>query len=91
MANVRIDHFFHPDSFTYTYVVAEADGDHCVIIDSALDYDPKSGRTATVAADEIVAHVRANNLVVEWILETHPQGGRFCLQENHGAIHSGHL
>ena len=43
MANVRIEHFFHPDSFTYTYVVAEEAGEHCVIIDSALDYDPKSG------------------------------------------------
>ena len=72
MANVRIEHFFHPDSFTYTSVVAEEAGEHCVIIDSALDYDPKSGRTATIAADEIVAHVRDNNLVVDWILETHP-------------------
>ena len=73
MANVRIDHFFHPASNTYTYVVAEEEtAGHCVIIDSALDYDPKSGRTATVAADEIMAHVRDHNLVVDWILETHP-------------------
>ncbi|MDP6688954.1 MAG: MBL fold metallo-hydrolase [Alphaproteobacteria bacterium] len=76
MPGVRIDHFFHPASNTFTYVVAEgrneAGGDHCVIIDSALDYDPKSGRTATVAADEVAAHVRDNGLVVDWILETHP-------------------
>ena len=72
MTQVRIKHLFHPPSFTYSYVVSEGRGDHCVIIDSVLDYDPNSGRTSTDAAGEIVEYVRQNDLVVDWILDTHP-------------------
>ena len=72
MTQVRIEHFFHPSSNTYSYVVAEGEGDHCVIIDSVLDYDPKSGRTSAKTAGEIIEYVRRYDLVVDWILETHP-------------------
>jgi glyoxylase-like metal-dependent hydrolase (beta-lactamase superfamily II) len=54
-----------------TYVVYEKPGAECIIIDSVLDYDPKSGRTKTESADEVIAFVKANNLSVQWILETH--------------------
>lgn len=67
----RVTAFFHQGTNTVSYVIAEPDGPSCAIIDSVLDYDPKSGRTATTAADEIVAHVKSENLKVEWILETH--------------------
>ncbi|WP_282609146.1 MBL fold metallo-hydrolase [Pelagibius sp. Alg239-R121] len=63
--------FFHEGTNTVSYVVAEASGQSCAIIDSVLDYDPKSGRTQTSAADEMIAHVRREGLKVEWILETH--------------------
>jgi len=36
-----------------------------------LDYDPKSGRTKHVSADKVIEFVKANDLKVEWILETH--------------------
>ena len=72
MTQVRIEHFFHASSNTYSYVVAEGEGDHCVIIDSVLDYDPKSGRTSAKIAGEIIEYVRRYDLVVDWILETHP-------------------
>jgi glyoxylase-like metal-dependent hydrolase (beta-lactamase superfamily II) len=36
-----------------------------------LNYDPKSGRTSTKSADEVIAFVKANQLQVDWILETH--------------------
>jgi len=72
MIEVRIEHFFHALSNTYSYVVTEGQGNHCVIIDSVLDYDPKSGRTSTKAAGEIIAYVRREKFVVDWILETHP-------------------
>ena len=41
------------------------------IIDSVHDYDPKSGRTDTASADEVIAFVQENGLEVDWILETH--------------------
>jgi glyoxylase-like metal-dependent hydrolase (beta-lactamase superfamily II) len=56
---------------TITYVVHAGQGSACAIIDSVLDYDPKSGRTGTTCADTVVAYVKANDLKVQWILETH--------------------
>jgi glyoxylase-like metal-dependent hydrolase (beta-lactamase superfamily II) len=47
------------------------EGGACAIIDSVLDYDPKSGRTRTTSADKVIAFVKEKNLKVEWILETH--------------------
>jgi len=47
------------------------EGGACAIIDSVLDYDPKSGRTHTTSADKVIAFVKEKNLKVEWILETH--------------------
>ena len=47
--------FFHEGTYTITYVVNEQEADHCAIIDSVLDYDPKSGRTSTPAADSLKA------------------------------------
>jgi glyoxylase-like metal-dependent hydrolase (beta-lactamase superfamily II) len=66
-----IKDFFDPESYTYTYVVYAGDGSPCVIIDSVLNYDPKSGRTSTKSADEVITFVKARKLQVSWILETH--------------------
>ena len=69
--NPLIKDFFDPDTWTYTYVVYEGDASPCVIIDSVLNYDPKSGRTSTKSADEVIAFVKERKLQVSWILETH--------------------
>jgi len=66
-----IKDFFDPETWTYTYVVYEDEGRPCVIIDSVLNYDPKSGRTTTKSADEVIAFVKKRQLQVDWILETH--------------------
>ncbi len=63
--------FFDPATWTVTYVVYEAPGSACAIVDSVLDYDSKSGRTRTTSADKLIAFVKDNDLQVEWILETH--------------------
>ncbi|NLY13911.1 MAG: MBL fold metallo-hydrolase [Gammaproteobacteria bacterium] len=63
--------FFDPATYTYSYVVRDPASQACVIIDSVLDYDPASGRTSTQSADEIISFVRAQQLTVEWLLETH--------------------
>jgi glyoxylase-like metal-dependent hydrolase (beta-lactamase superfamily II) len=62
---------FDKATWTMTYVVHSGVGTPCAIIDSVLDYDPKSGRTTTTSADKVVAYVKANQLQVAWILETH--------------------
>jgi glyoxylase-like metal-dependent hydrolase (beta-lactamase superfamily II) len=63
--------FFDPQTWTYTYVVYESKGSPCIVIDSVLNYDPKSGRTKTESADEVIAFIQENRLQLEWILETH--------------------
>lgn len=62
---------FDKATWTVTYIVHSGVGSACAIIDSVLDYDPKSGRTSTTSADKVVAYVQANQLQVAWILETH--------------------
>jgi glyoxylase-like metal-dependent hydrolase (beta-lactamase superfamily II) len=63
--------FFDPQTWTYTYVVYESEGLACIVIDSVLNYDPKSGRTKTESADEVIAFIQEHRLHLEWILETH--------------------
>lgn len=63
--------FFDPQTWTYTYVVYESKGSACIVIDSVLNYDPKSGRTNTTSADEVIAFIKENRLQLDWILETH--------------------
>ncbi|WP_158896231.1 MULTISPECIES: MBL fold metallo-hydrolase [unclassified Pseudomonas] len=67
----RIEPFFDATTSTFTYVIYEAPGSRCAIVDSVLDYDPHSGRTATLAADRVARFVRDQGLTVEWLLETH--------------------
>jgi glyoxylase-like metal-dependent hydrolase (beta-lactamase superfamily II) len=63
--------FFDPQTWTYTYVVYESEGSACIVIDSVLNYDPKSGRTQTESADEVIAFIKEHRLQLDWILETH--------------------
>jgi glyoxylase-like metal-dependent hydrolase (beta-lactamase superfamily II) len=63
--------FFDPATWTVSYVVFDRPGGRAAIIDSVLDYDPKSGRTQTAAAQRVVDFVRRESLTVDWILETH--------------------
>lgn len=63
--------FFDPETFTISYVAADATAKACAVIDSVLDFDPASGRTKHASADKIIAFIRANGLRTEWILETH--------------------
>ena len=67
----QVKAFFDPATWTVTYVVFDAPGGHCALVDSVLDYDPKSGRTRTDSANQLIAFVREQNLTVDWILETH--------------------
>ena len=70
-AQPKVHGIFDPATWTVTYVVYEKPGSACAIIDSVLDYDPKSGRTSHKSADKVIDFVKANDLSVEWILETH--------------------
>lgn len=64
--------FFDEATFTVSHIVRDPDSAACAIIDSVLDFDAASGRTATRSAERLLAHVSESALQVQWILETHP-------------------
>jgi len=63
--------FFHADSSTWSYVVADPASGEAAIVDPVLDYDAKSGRTGTASAQALLDHARGRGLRVRWLLETH--------------------
>ena len=71
MANAQIKSFFDPATSTVTHIVSDPATSRAAIIDSVLDYDPKSGRTSHASADAVIAYVRQTGLKVDWQLETH--------------------
>ena len=68
---MKIEGFFDPATWTVSYLLLDTRTMNCAIIDSVLDYDPKSGRTSTRSADRLVARVRELDASLQWILETH--------------------
>ncbi len=68
---MHIESFFDPATFTFSHIVWDSETHQCALIDSVLDYDPKSGRTQTTSADTLIARVRELGLTVQWLLETH--------------------
>ena len=69
--------FFDERTFSIQYVVSDPATGKCAIIDPVLDYDEKSGATATRNADAILDYIREKRLSVEWILDTHPHADHF--------------
>ncbi|MDY8111151.1 MBL fold metallo-hydrolase [Fulvimarina sp. 2208YS6-2-32] len=69
--------FFDKRTSSVQYVVADPETKACVIIDPVLDFDPKSGATATTSADELLAFIEREGLRLEWILDTHPHADHF--------------
>ena len=94
--------FFDPKTWTVTYVASSNTSGHAAIIDPVLNYDFKSGHTSTNSADQVIAYLKAQELTVEWILETHAHadhlsgahylkervGGRIAIGENIRAVQS---
>lgn len=77
MTTATIKSFFDPATFTATHVVSCPVTGTAAIIDSVLDYDPKSGRTSNASADRVLQYVREKGLAVEWHLETHAHADHF--------------
>jgi glyoxylase-like metal-dependent hydrolase (beta-lactamase superfamily II) len=73
----QVEGFFDKRTFSIQYIVTDPTTKKCAIIDCVLDFDEKSGATATANADAILDYVREQGLEVEWILETHPHADHF--------------
>ncbi len=66
-----VEGHFDPATSTISYLVLDRSTGQCAIVDSVLDYDPKSGRTATTSADALIRRVEELDARVQWHLETH--------------------
>lgn len=81
--------FYDDRTSSVQYVASDPETKRCAIIDPVLDFDEKSGATATRHADNILAYIEEEGLEVEWILDTHPHADHFSsaryLKERTGA------
>ncbi|OWJ79657.1 MBL fold metallo-hydrolase [Haematobacter genomosp. 1] len=84
-----VEGFYDPRTSSVQYVVSDPATRCCAIIDPVHDFDEKSGATRTENADRLLAYVAAQELKVEWILDTHPHADHFSaaayLRERTGA------
>lgn len=69
--------FFDKRTSSIQYVVVDPRTKACAIVDPVLDFDEKSGATATRNADRLLDFVREQGLSVAWILDTHPHADHF--------------
>lgn len=85
----QVNAFFERRTCSVQYIASDPVTRHCALIDPVLDYDEKSGSVATVSADALLDFVRKHDLIVEWILDTHPHADHFSaaayLKERTGA------
>lgn len=77
LARPQVSGFYDKPTGSIQYVVADPATKQCAIIDPVLDFDEKSGATATKNADALLDFVEEHGLNVEWILDTHPHADHF--------------
>jgi len=70
-ASPQVTCFFHNDTNTCTYVVKDANSNHAMIVDPVMDFDAGSARTAQDHNEKVEVYCRSNDLIVDYIVETH--------------------
>jgi len=68
---VEIRAFFDEPTNTVTYLAADPATRQAAVIDPVLDYDHRSGKAQTAAADRVLDAARQADWNIVWILETH--------------------
>ena len=63
--------YFDAQSNTISYLVKDPDSASCAVIDAVMQFDYAAGRLSYDSADEIIADIKAQDLTLEWIIETH--------------------
>lgn len=61
----------HPDTGSWTHVIADPGTSRALVIDPVLDYDARSGRTGQHFAGEVAGLLNHFGYQLDWILETH--------------------
>jgi glyoxylase-like metal-dependent hydrolase (beta-lactamase superfamily II) len=85
----QVTGFYHAPTNAIAYIAADPATRQAAIIDPVLDFDERSGRVSTEAADAMLATIEEQGLAVDWILDTHPHADHlsaaFYLKEKLGA------
>src|SRR5690606_25157536 len=90
-ARTTVQPFFDDRTWTVSYVIVDKATKCAAIVDPVLDFDFKSGHTATMQADKVLACIQDQGLTVSWILETHAHadhlsGARYLQEKVGGRI-----
>ncbi|KAF4551621.1 Metallo-beta-lactamase-like protein 3 [Elsinoe fawcettii] len=70
---------------TWQYVVADPSTSKAVIIDPVLDFDPRTGKIWTEAADALLKLIDQKGYTIEMILETHAHADHMTAASYHQA------
>lgn len=81
--------FYEKPTGSIQYIVACPQTRKAALVDVVMGFDPAGAAADTGAAEEILRFVEAENLEVEWILDTHPHADHrmasYWLKERLGA------
>lgn len=67
----EVESFFHNDTYTVSHLVWDRETRRAALVDPVMDYCPHSGRTGRDTTDRVIERIRALDLTLDWILETH--------------------
>lgn len=67
----KIKAFLDEPSHTISYVVKDPNSSSCALIDPVMGFDHSSGRLLHDGAEGIIEHIKAHDLKLTWIIETH--------------------
>ncbi|TVR48983.1 MAG: MBL fold metallo-hydrolase [Rhodobacteraceae bacterium] len=83
--------FFDRPTGSLQYVFHDPETRRGAIIDPVWNYYPEAGAVTHESADEILAYIKAQDLQIDWVLDTHPHADHFSagpyLAEKLGAPH----
>lgn len=63
--------FFHAESNTFSYLVADPATGEAALVDPALDYDAERDQASTASAQALLDALDARGWQLRWLLETH--------------------
>ncbi len=69
--SMEVTPFYEPESFTWTYLLADTSSGKAVIIDPVWVYDLVSGMADTAFTDNVLGIAKQRGYSIEWALETH--------------------
>ncbi|RKF15679.1 MBL fold metallo-hydrolase [Alginatibacterium sediminis] len=88
---MKIESFFDDATNTLSYIVIDPVTQAALVIDPVMDYDPASGRTDDASVQKIIGFIKAKQLKLELIIETHVHadhlsGAQYLKQQLGGKI-----